>query len=78
MVEPAPTIGAMNLIDIGLAPIRRLMHPAGRELCFVCHKPVRPSEDRIRLRDTTVVHRGCATYRMRNGHAAGSRRGFPR
>ena len=37
-----------------------------------------PSEERVRLRGETVVHRRCATYRLRNRDSSGSRLGFPR
>lgn len=67
----------MNLLYLGLAPIRRLMQPPDHPPCFVCHRPIKRSEDRLRLHHDTVVHRRCATYRMRTGHVAGSRRGFP-
>jgi len=30
----------MNLIDLGLAPVRRLMHGSTGETCFVCRKPI--------------------------------------
>jgi hypothetical protein len=61
----------VNLLDLSLAQIRRLVHPPASQRCFVCHKPIQPSEERLRLHHDTVVHRRCATYRMRNGH------GFP-
>ena len=67
----------MNLLDLGLAPVRRLMGGGAVTTCFVCHEPILPSEERLRLRGDTVVHRRCATYRVRNGRS-GSRLGFPR
>jgi hypothetical protein len=67
----------MNLVDVGLAPVRRLMGRAGAETCFVCHEPILPSEERIRLRGETLVHRRCATYRVRARRSPGSRLGFP-
>jgi hypothetical protein len=67
----------MNLVDVGLAPVRRLMGRASAGTCFVCHKPILPSEERLRLRGETVVHRRCATYRTRTRRPPGSRLGFP-
>jgi hypothetical protein len=68
----------MNLIDAGLAPVRRLIRRAGTDTCFVCHGPILPSEERLRLRGETIVHRRCATYRVRTRRSPGSRLGFPR
>jgi hypothetical protein len=67
----------MNLVDVGLAPVRRLMGRATSGTCFACHKPILPSEERLRLRGETVVHRRCATYRTRTNRSASSRLGFP-
>jgi hypothetical protein len=67
----------MNLLDAGLAPVRRLMGRTPTGTCFVCHRPILPSEERMRLRGDTVVHRRCATYRMRARRSSGSRIGFP-
>jgi hypothetical protein len=47
------------------------------QTCFVCHSPILPSDERLRVRGDTVVHRRCATYRARNGGTSGSRIGFP-
>ena len=65
----------MNLLD--LAPIRRLMRPTSAGQCFICRKPIQRYEDRLRLRGDTLVHRHCATYRMRNRDRSDSRLGFP-
>jgi hypothetical protein len=67
----------MNLIDLSLAPVRRLMHRSTGTPCFVCRKPILSTEPRMRLRGDTVVHRSCATYRVRGQGASGSRLGFP-
>jgi hypothetical protein len=67
----------MNLLDAGLAPVRRLMARGPLSTCFVCQRPILPPEQRIRLRGETVVHRRCATYRIRNRRPSG-RLGFPR
>ena len=66
----------MNLVQLGLGPVRRLMGGGAATTCFVCHRPVLPSEERLRLRGDTVVHRRCATYRIRNRSSSGSRIGF--
>lgn len=67
----------MSLLDRSLSPIRRLMRPGSSRPCFVCRQPIHPSEERVRLRDEVVVHRRCATYRMRNRQSPPSRLGFP-
>jgi hypothetical protein len=67
----------MNLLDAGLTPVRRLMGRGPISTCFVCHGPILPSEERMRLRGDTVVHRRCATYRIRNRAPSRSRLGFP-
>ena len=67
----------MNLLDAGLAPVLRLMRRGPLSTCFVCHKPILPSEEGMRLRGDTIVHRRCATYRIRNRGSSGSRLGFP-
>jgi hypothetical protein len=67
----------MNLVDVGLSPVRRLMGRAPSHTCFVCHERILPSEERLRLRGETVVHRRCATYRTRTRRPPGSRLGFP-
>ena len=61
----------MNLIDAGLAPVRRLMSRAPLSTCFVCQRPILPSEERMRLRCETIVHQRCATYRIRNRRSGG-------
>jgi hypothetical protein len=66
----------MNLVQLGLEPVRRLMGRGFTSTCFVCRKPILPSEERLRLRGDTVVHRRCATYRIRTGRSSGSRLGF--
>jgi hypothetical protein len=43
----------------------------------VCRSRILPSEERMRLRGDTVVHRRCATYRLRTRQSSGSRLGFP-
>jgi hypothetical protein len=67
----------MNLLDAGLAPVRRLMRRGPLSTCFVCQSPILPSEERFRLGGDTVVHRRCATYRIRSRGSSGSRLGFP-
>ena len=66
----------MNLVQLGLEPVRRLMGRGPVTTCFVCHKLILPSEERLRVRGDTVVHRRCATYRTRNRGSSGSRLGF--
>jgi hypothetical protein len=72
----AGSITLMNLVQLGLEPVRRLMGRGATTTCFVCRTPILPSEERLRLRGDTLVHRRCATYRMRNRHSSGSRLGF--
>jgi hypothetical protein len=67
----------MNLLTAGLAPVRRLLHRGSAPTCFVCRGRIEPSDERLRLRGDTVVHRDCATYRVRTRRSAGSRVGFP-
>jgi hypothetical protein len=67
----------MNLLDVGLAPVRRLMRRHTVGTCFVCRGPILPSDERLRLRADTLVHRRCATYRTRTRRPARSRVGFP-
>jgi hypothetical protein len=67
----------MNLTQAGLASVRRLLRRGSHPTCFVCKSRIRPSEERMRLRGETVVHRRCATYRMRTHRGAASRLGFP-
>jgi hypothetical protein len=67
----------LNLVDMGLAPIRRLLRGGSAGTCFVCRRPITPSDERLRLRGETIVHRSCATYRLRSHRTAGSRLGFP-
>jgi hypothetical protein len=43
--------------------------------CVVCHRPLKPGQQRIDLRGDLRVHRSCATYRMRNVRAG--RLGYP-
>jgi hypothetical protein len=73
----AANIVGMNLLDAGLARVRQLMHGGSAPTCFVCRAPIAPSEERLRMRRDTVVHRRCATYRMRTHRTADSRLGFP-
>ena len=61
-----------SLID----PILRIMRrdrPNGIDVCAVCRRPVRDTEDRFDLRAGTHVHRSCATYRMRARRTAARR-----
>jgi hypothetical protein len=67
----------VNLLDVGLAPVRRLMRRRTVATWFVCRAPILPSHERLRLRGETLVHRRCATYRIRGRRSAGSRIGFP-
>jgi hypothetical protein len=67
----------MNLLDAGIARVRELMHGGPAPTCFVCRAPIAPSEERLRLRRDTVVHRRCATYKTRTRRAPGSRLGYP-
>jgi hypothetical protein len=68
----------MNPLTAGLAPVRRLLHRGSAPTCFVCGRRIDAPEERLRLRGDTVVHRQCATYRVRTRNSAGSRLGFPR
>ncbi len=67
----------MNLIRAGLAPVRHLLHRGSAPTCFVCRERIMPSEERLRMRGETVVHRRCATYRVRTRRSPDSRLGFP-
>ena len=67
----------MNLLDVGLAPVRRLMRRRTVGTCFVCRGPILPSDERLRLRGETLVHRRCATYRLRTRRSDRTRPGFP-
>jgi hypothetical protein len=67
----------MTLLDAGVARVRQLMHGGSAPTCFVCRAPIAPSEERLRLRGDTVVHRRCATYKIRTRRPAKSRLGFP-
>jgi hypothetical protein len=67
----------MNLLDAGLAPVRRLMGRGSPSTCLVCQGAILPSDERMRLHGETVVHRRWATYRIRN-RRPGGRLGFPR
>jgi hypothetical protein len=67
----------MSLLHAGFGPVRRLMERRTAPVCFVCRGRILPSEERLRLRGETVVHRRCATYRARTRRSAGSRLGFP-
>src|SRR5687767_1045945 len=41
IVAPAErSIGRMNLLDTGLAPVRRLMSRGPLSTCFVCQRPI--------------------------------------
>jgi hypothetical protein len=67
----------MNLLDVGIAPVRRLLRQGTAGTCFVCRGTILPSDERLRLRGDTLVHRRCATYRIRTRRSTGSRIGFP-
>jgi hypothetical protein len=67
----------MNPLTVGLAPVRRLLHRRSAPTCFVCRGRIQASDERLRLRGDTVVHRQCATYRVRTRGSTGSRVGFP-
>jgi hypothetical protein len=41
--------------------------------CLVCQRPVTERDARIRVRGEAVVHRACATYRMRQPRAEARR-----
>ncbi|MFL5842073.1 MAG: hypothetical protein ACJ77Z_16610 [Thermoleophilaceae bacterium] len=56
MASPLELIGR-------LARPARPVPPLGR--CLVCQKDIRPGEDWMTIRGDLHVHRGCATYRMR-------------
>jgi hypothetical protein len=67
----------MNPLRTGIAPVRRLLRPGPTPTCFVCKSRILPSEERLRIRGDTIVHRRCATYSMRTHRGHGSRLGFP-
>jgi hypothetical protein len=43
----------------------RLRPRAGAESCPICHRPIGSDDERVHLPRGGHVHRGCATYRMR-------------
>jgi hypothetical protein len=45
--------------------VLRLGSGAGRDRCAVCDRELRSEDDRVPLPRGGHVHRGCATYRMR-------------
>jgi hypothetical protein len=51
----------MNPLRTGIAPVRRLLRPGPTPTCFVCKSRILPSEERLRIRGDTIVHRRCAT-----------------
>jgi hypothetical protein len=53
--------------------LARLGPTEAREYCLVCLRPVRAGDERVPVPGGGHVHRGCATYRMRN-HARAIRR----
>jgi hypothetical protein len=59
------------------ACVTALMSESNRIGHISAPAPILPSEERLRLRGDTVVHRRCATYRIRNHGRSGSRLGFP-
>jgi hypothetical protein len=67
----------LRLIDAGIAPVLRLMQRGQMPVCFICKDRILPSEERLRLRGDTFVHRRCATYRLRTRRSKPSRLGFP-
>jgi hypothetical protein len=71
------SITAMNPVHAGLERVRGLLRQDSAPTCFVCRRPILPPEERLRLRGETVVHRRCATYRLRTRRSADSRLGFP-
>jgi hypothetical protein len=40
-----------------------------RPLCFACGRAILRSDDALRVRGGSVVHRSCATYSARRGRA---------
>jgi hypothetical protein len=56
-----------------LLSLIRLGGAAGAETCLVCSESIRASDERVKLPGGGHVHRGCATYRMRQ-HARAVRR----
>jgi hypothetical protein len=43
----------------------RIGPTGGHESCPVCRRAIRSGDDRVHLPRGGFVHRGCATYRMR-------------
>ena len=66
----------VNPLNASLASVRRVMNRAVAPTCFVCRRRILDQDERLRLRHDTLVHRSCATYRMRNRRPA-SRLGYP-
>jgi hypothetical protein len=64
------------LID-DLIRFSRVMRPVRGPVCFVCREAVGEGQPSMRVRGS-VVHRGCATYRMRNQASEPGRLGYPR
>ena len=67
---------ALNPID----RVRALLRdpPSGAPPCLVCGRHVEREETSVRLRGGGLVHRECATYRMRQVGSAAVRLGPPR
>jgi hypothetical protein len=63
------------LID-DLLRARRALRPSRGPACFVCHETVKADQPAMRVRGS-LVHRGCATYRMRNQADDPRRLGYP-
>ncbi len=51
---------------------------AGQPVCMACGRRVGPSDERLRVRGGSVVHRACATYQQRRRRTGGERLGYPR
>jgi hypothetical protein len=55
----------MNSIVGSLISMARLGPTEAKEYCLVCLRPVRAEDEHVPVPGGGQVHRGCATYRMR-------------
>lgn len=55
----------MNSIVGSLMSMARLGPTDAKEYCLVCLRPVRTGDEQVQVPGGGQVHRGCATYRMR-------------
>jgi hypothetical protein len=56
----------MTFLITDIGRVLGALSPPDYPMCVVCKGPIRGGDERVRLRGGAAVHRGCATYRMRN------------